>query len=508
MAKFNEVLRPRPGLLVIRQTRFEPTLKTLAGLGILGIGAWLAYMNPLTSLRFLEGLSWLVPVAFMSLILILGLALIFSGILQLFQPVEHHFDNRNKSYLRNNKMIARFDEIEDFYIRRRTSGSAEGGHSTWYQLYLVLRSRKPIKLMKTTLGERAVELKEKMTSAIGLDPEQETEHTTEKRYLSWTYPPWLKWLMWPIIILFLVFWADGFFNLDLLPMTWYHWIFGIVFTGIVFIIVGSNFGKITRTASKSDAYEIHKESQLSKKIKFISIIISILTIVFAIYLYFSSADEKKEKPVNTPSIGYEFSPLNEQFSNSSADWLVVENTFGFTGIHSGKYVVKLKETFGSGTYRDSIPVRFCSECDITMETSKIMGDEISGYGLYFGGQQVGMSFLINGNGQYALREFRGDSVFYNKSGAFVFSPHINQGNGDNLLKVEYREDHVVLWANDQQLETIPVNPSFRIFRVGLIVDTIGKSNSKQEFEAHFDNLRYFIPAKINEPSKALSTDQD
>ena len=81
MAKFNEVLRPRPGLLVIRQTRFEPTLKTLAGLGILGIGAWLAYMNPLTSLRFLEGLSWLVPVAFMSLILILGLALIFSGIL-------------------------------------------------------------------------------------------------------------------------------------------------------------------------------------------------------------------------------------------------------------------------------------------------------------------------------------------------------------------------------------------------------------------------------------------
>ena len=40
MGKFNEVLRPRPGLLVIRQTRFEPTLKTLAGLGILGIGAF------------------------------------------------------------------------------------------------------------------------------------------------------------------------------------------------------------------------------------------------------------------------------------------------------------------------------------------------------------------------------------------------------------------------------------------------------------------------------------
>ena len=187
--------------------------------------------------------------------------------------------------------------------------------------------------------------------------------------------------------------------------------------------------------------------------------------------------------------------MNEQFSNSSADWLVVENTSVSAGIRSEKYVVKLKETFGSGTYRDSIPVRFCSECNLTIDTSKITGDEILGYGLYFGGQQVGMSFLINGNGQYALREFRGDSVFYNKSGAFEFSPHINQGNRDNLLKVEYKGNHVVLWANDQQLETISINPSFRIFRAGLVVDTISKSRSKKVFEVHFDNLRYFRPKK-------------
>ena len=69
MAKYNEVLRPRPGLLVIRQTRFEPTLKTLAGLGILGMFAWFADINPLTSLRFLEGLAWLVTVAVMSFII-------------------------------------------------------------------------------------------------------------------------------------------------------------------------------------------------------------------------------------------------------------------------------------------------------------------------------------------------------------------------------------------------------------------------------------------------------
>ena len=148
MVKFNEVLRPRPGLLVIRQTRFEPTLKTLTGLGILGILSWAVYMTDVTSLMFVEGLNWaarFVPGVFLLIGVFFGLALIFSGILQLIQPVEHQFDNRKKSYLRNSKMIARFDEIEDFNIRRRTS-SSNGGQSTWHQLFLVLRSRKPIKL--------------------------------------------------------------------------------------------------------------------------------------------------------------------------------------------------------------------------------------------------------------------------------------------------------------------------------------------------------------------------
>ena len=497
MAKFNEVLRPRPGLLVIRQTRFEPTLKTLSGLGILGIFSWFEYMTNITSHLFVEGLNWaarFVPGVFLLIGVFFGLALIFSGILQLIQPVEHQFDNRKKSYLRNSKMIARFDEIEDFYIRRRTS-SSNGGQSTWYQLFLVFRSRKPIKLMKTSSRQRALELEEEMTSAIGLKPGHDGEESTEKSYLSWTYPPWLKWLIWPIIILFMVFWTDGFFNLDLVPLTWYHWIFGIVFTGIFIIIVGSNFGKITRTESKNDVYEIRNESQLSKKIKVISIIISILTVVIALYLYFSSANTKKEKPVNTNYVIGEISLLYEYFSFSSEKWIEEENEYISAGISGGKYVVKLKETFGSGTFRASNPVTYCTECDLEMDTSKITGDGLAGYGLYFGGQQVGMSFLINEKGQYALREFRGDSVFYNKSGAFVFSPHINQGNGNNLLKLEYKGDHVVLFANGEQLETISVNPSFRISRAGLVVDTTGKSRSKKVFEVHFDNLRYFRPKK-------------
>ena len=114
-------------------------------------------------------------------------------------------------------MIARFDEIEDFYIRRRKSGSAEGGYSTWYQLYLVLRSRKPIKLMKTSSGERALELEEEMTSAIGLEPGHDGEESTEKRYLSWTAPEWLKWIVLLSISLFMVVWVNGFFDLGLIP---------------------------------------------------------------------------------------------------------------------------------------------------------------------------------------------------------------------------------------------------------------------------------------------------
>ena len=307
-------------------------------------------------------------------------------------------------------MIARFDEIEDFYIRRRTS-SSNGGQSTWYQLFLVLRSRKPIKLMKTTSGERALELKEEMTSAIGLEPGHDGEENTEKSYLSWTTPEWLKWIVLLSISLFMVSWLNGFFDLGLLSENWNFWILGIIVAGWVLMFIAYLFGKITRTTSKSDVHEIRKESQLSKKIKVISIIISILTVVIALYLYFSSANTKKEKPVNTNYVIGEISLLYELFSFSSEKWIEEENEYISAGISGGKYVVKLKETFGSGTFRASNPVTYCSECDLTIDTSKITGDEILGYGLYFGGQQVGMSLLINGNGQYALRELHGDSVF-------------------------------------------------------------------------------------------------
>ena len=89
-------------------------------------------------------------------------------------------------------------------------------------------------------------------------------------------------------------------------------------------------------------------------------------------------------------------------------------------------------------------------------------------------------------------EFISDKNF-SQSGDFEFSPHINQGNMNNLLKLEYKGDHVVLFANNEQLETISINPSFQISRAGLVVDTIIKSRTKNVFEVHFDNLRYFRP---------------
>ncbi len=82
----------------------------------------------------------------------------FSGILKLIKPVEHQFDNRNKSYLSNNKLISRFDEIEDTQIRRRTRVS-NGHTSRWYELYLVIRSCEPVKLMKTNLEDYAITLR-------------------------------------------------------------------------------------------------------------------------------------------------------------------------------------------------------------------------------------------------------------------------------------------------------------------------------------------------------------
>ena len=56
--KINEVLHPRPGLLVVRQTRVETTLKTSSGIAILCMLIYFEYKAGIISLNFLEGLNW------------------------------------------------------------------------------------------------------------------------------------------------------------------------------------------------------------------------------------------------------------------------------------------------------------------------------------------------------------------------------------------------------------------------------------------------------------------
>ncbi len=127
------------------------------------------YTTAISSLIFEGKLNWLLIfiATFFSKFLSSIFTFIASGILQLINPFEHLFDNRRKYYLRNNKSICRFDEIQNIYIRSRTLGSNEHS-SKWYELYFFIRSRKPIKLMKTNLEDRAIYLKDEIISTIGL----------------------------------------------------------------------------------------------------------------------------------------------------------------------------------------------------------------------------------------------------------------------------------------------------------------------------------------------------
>ncbi len=123
----------------------------------------------------------------------------------------------------------------------------------------------------------ALELVSDMTSAIGMQTEQAEEDGSAGPILSWTNPPWLKWLMLLIIGLFLVIFIDGFF-LGLIPEASKFWMGGFIFMGIIILNVGSNFGKITKSVAKSEVQVISKKSLLSTKIRVFSIIVSLLTV--------------------------------------------------------------------------------------------------------------------------------------------------------------------------------------------------------------------------------------
>ena len=184
--KFNELIRSRTGLLVIRQTRFEPTLKTLAGLGITGMVVW--FSIPLvTSQMFVEELNWaarFVPGAFLGIILLFGLTLTISGILQLIQPTEYQFDSYKKAYLKNGHIKATVNQLNGagFYMR------SSGNNSSYYQLFLDFKKGEQIKLMKTNSPERAEEIANEINKILDLPG---TENTYVNKYQKYFLVIWL-----------------------------------------------------------------------------------------------------------------------------------------------------------------------------------------------------------------------------------------------------------------------------------------------------------------------------
>ena len=188
--KFNELIHSRPGLLVIRQTRLEPTLKTLAGLGITGMVVW--FSIPLvTSQMFVEELNLaarFVPGAFLGIILLFGLTLTISGILQLIQPTEYQFDSYKKAYLKNGHIKATVNQLNGAGFYRRSSGN----NSSYYQLFLNFKKGKQIKLMKANSHERAEELANEINKILNLPG---TENTFVNNYQKYQKIFLLIWLV-------------------------------------------------------------------------------------------------------------------------------------------------------------------------------------------------------------------------------------------------------------------------------------------------------------------------
>ena len=200
---FNEVLHPRTGLLVIRQTGLEPTLKTLAGSAIMGMIIFVNVNTNITSLMFMEGLNWaarLVPTTFLLLIILFGLALTVSGILQLIQPTEYQFDSHKKAYLKNGHIKATVDQLNGAGFYRRSSGE----HSSYYQLFLDFKKGEQIKLMKTNSPERAEEIVQEINKILNLPG---TENTFVNKYQK----------------IFLVIWLVVFFTIIIGGAVDYFW---------------------------------------------------------------------------------------------------------------------------------------------------------------------------------------------------------------------------------------------------------------------------------------------
>ena len=151
----------------------------------------------------MEGLNWaarLVPTTFLGIILLFGLALTVSGILQLIQPTEYQFDSHKKAYLKNGHIKATVDQLNGAGFYRRSSRE----HSSYYQLFLDFKKGEQIKMMKTNSPERAEEIANEINKILDLPG---TENTYVNKYQK----------------IFLVIWWVAFFTIIIGGTVNYIW---------------------------------------------------------------------------------------------------------------------------------------------------------------------------------------------------------------------------------------------------------------------------------------------
>ena len=190
--------------------------------------------------------------------------------------------------------------------------------------------------------------------------------------------------------------------------------------------------------------------------------------------------------------------FNETFDAPSKEWWQEETDSASAGIKDGKYIIHFKENSGFSAYRVTQPVNRSAKI-FSLEAQKISGAERSSHGLILLGKTEKIKFLITSESRYALvKNYLKENTFLNEAGKYSFSPYILQGNNPNKLMIIFHDDHLTLWVNGKELETIKLWLGFYLQRIGFIA----YSDKKQKTLVHFDNLYY--GDRVHEKSVVLA----
>jgi len=164
---------------------------------------------------------------------------------------------------------------------------------------------------------------------------------------------------------------------------------------------------------------------------------------------------------------YEFFIFNETFDAPSKEWWQEETDSASAGIKDGKYIIHFKENSGFSAYRVTQPVNRSAKI-FSLEAQKISGAERSSHGLILLGKTEKIKFLITSESRYALvKNYLKENTFLNEAGKYSFSPYILQGNNPNKLMIIFHDDHLTLWVNGKELETIKLWLGFYLQRIVL-----------------------------------------